>query len=463
LSHWRTKPDFRVDMTSVQVQSEIDALCAQSTNIIASVAKVHPSGSLPRLGHFDGTYFDPLYGTNSIRFEASFPLIFDDGTEWVINFPLFCMTGYALPQRKVQFEVSTLKWVKSHTTLPVPAVHAYDSSGTASWNALCRPCVILDRMPGKKITANDWKAMTNDQQLLIVDQLARIKAELTAQTFDRIGSVFFDDSHYSVRRLVSHTINRYCSIYAYNRKLVNIFNAPKSPYTTAMEFLVDMANLRLIYEARGSLEMSDAWVEMWIYRSMIPSLVPDEFNRGPFVLGHGNLDRAAVLFDDDFRLSGIINWGFSVTEPFQMASFLPPFFVGLPMENEAGVNLTGEIVACYAVTLRKYERELCQKSQNYDRPLLADLMGTPKILRNVGYFLTGSDILQNTAGIWENIIQPSFGGIDRASLLNLYRHAPGLLDEFMRTRLLLETSGVGSYPDISLMFLAIIGSGISKG
>jgi hypothetical protein len=45
----------------------------------------------------------------------------------------------------------------------------------------------------------------------------------------------------------------------------------------------------------------------------------------------------------------------------------------------------------------------------------------------------------------------------------MYRHAPGLLDEFKRTQLVLGTSEVGSYPDMSLMVLGIIRSGISKG
>jgi hypothetical protein len=112
-------------MSVEQIQGEIEALRALTPEILASVAKVHRSGSVPRLGPFDGTYYEPIYGPNTVRFEASFPVLFDDGTEWVINFPLLSRNGHA--HRTVESEVATLKWVKANTTLPVPLIHGYDS------------------------------------------------------------------------------------------------------------------------------------------------------------------------------------------------------------------------------------------------------------------------------------------------------------------------------------------------
>jgi hypothetical protein len=426
-------------MSSVEeIQGEIEALRSLTPEILASVAKVHPSGSLPRLGLFEGTYYEPIYGPTTVRCDVSFPVIFDDGTEWVINFPLLCRTAHAF--RKVETEVATLKWVKANTALPVPSVHGYDSLGNSSWNTLRRPCIVLDRMPGRHITNSDWEGMTTDQQLLVFDQLAKIKAELTTNSFPRIGSLYLKNGQIFVDRLISPTTNRYCTMHARNRRLADIFKMPKSPYSTAMEFLVDMANLRLLYEATRSTDMTEQWVDMWIYRSIIPSLIPDEFNRGPFFLGHSSLDRTAVLFDNQFRLTGIINWSFSVIEPVQIAALLPTFFKALPINYETEPHYLQGMVVYYAKALRKYELQIRQQKQKKgDQPFLGDLTEVPSILHNAGYFLSAPVSIENTEVVWEHIIQPTFGGVERATLMNLYRNAPGLLEEFKRTRLFLQS------------------------
>lgn len=431
-------------MSSIEeIKGEIEALRASTKEVLISVSQVHPSGSLPKLGPFDGCYYEPIYGPATVRFEVSFPVIFDDGTEWVINYPLLSRT--ANPGWKLDFEVATLKWVKTNTTLPVPSVHSYDPSGLASWNVLHRPCIILDRMPGRQITNNDWEGMNKDQQRLAIDGLAKIKAELTAHSFHRIGSIWYHDNKLFVQPLISHTVNRYCKMTAHDHRLVDIFKAPRSPYSTVMEYLLDMANFRLIYEANRSADMTEQWVDMWICRSLIPSLVLDEFNRGPFLLGHANLDRTAVLFDTEFRLTGVINWGFSVTEPIQIASSPPNFFTALPINYQKEPHILQEMLTYYAKALKKYELAVRQRKQiKDDRPFLGDLMQAPTILHDAGYFLSEPVTLENTQGIWETIIRTTFGGVERASLMNIYRNAPGLLEEFQRIRQFLQSLEVSS-------------------
>jgi hypothetical protein len=295
-------------------------------------------------------------------------------------------------------------------------------------------------MPGRHITNDDWEGMTKDQQLLVLDQIARIKAELTATSLSKIGSLVFKNGQFFLDRLISPTMNRYCCIHAHTRRLVDIFKAPKSPYSTAMEFLVDMANLRLLHEATRSTDMTEQLVDVWIYRSIIPSLIPDEFNHGPFFLGHSSLDRTAVLFNDQFQLTGIINWGFSVIEPVQLAALLPAFFKALPINYEMEPDWWPRMTLHYAKALKKYELQIRQQKQKTnDQPFLGDLTEAPSILQNACYFLFGPVSIDNTDDVWQYIIQPTFGGVERAALMDIYRNAHGLLEEFKRTRLFLQS------------------------
>lgn len=112
---------------------------------------------------------------------------------------------------------------------------------------------------------------------------------------------------------------------------MDIFKTPKSPYPTTIEYLIDITNIQLIHKIIGSTAINDRYVETWIYQSLIPSLILDEFNRGPFVLSHDCLDRTAVSFDDKFELTGVIHWEWSMTEPIQAAAIPPPFLRKLPI------------------------------------------------------------------------------------------------------------------------------------
>src|SRR5271167_3499054 len=115
------------------VPSETEALRALSSEITSTAAKLHPSGTTPKLGSFNDL------PPSRVRFEESFPLTFDDGTEWVINFPLFSRTHPELVPIKIASEVATMKWAKSHTTLPIPSIRGCDYDGTQPWNATHRP------------------------------------------------------------------------------------------------------------------------------------------------------------------------------------------------------------------------------------------------------------------------------------------------------------------------------------
>lgn len=427
------------------VHNEVEGLHALSSEIISTAAKIHPSGMTPQLGCFNDEPIDPVHWPSSIRFEASFPLTFVDGTEWVINFPLFSRTHRDLIPAKLGSEVATLHWAKTHTTLPIPSIRACDYYGTQPWNATRRPCIILDHMPGKHITNNDWERMTLEQRLLVVAHVARIKAELCMHSFTQIGSLFYHKTRrYKVERLVSEAVNRYCHLHG--QKHMDIFKAPKSPYPTAMEYLIDMANMRLIHEAIQSTAINDQYVEMWIYRSLIPSLILDEFNCGPFVLGHGYLDRTAVLFGDNFELTGIINWEWSMTEPLQVAAILPPFITGLPIDFDPESELWQQIHGHYVNALKTYEQHFrkVQPTKTEVPPVISNLVRHAVILQHAGFVASGSDG-DMTAELWKHLFEPTFGQIDHALFMNIYRNAPGLLEEFKRTRLFLQPREVNSY------------------
>ena len=95
------------------VHNELESLRALSSEITSTAAKLHPYDKTPRLGSLNDEPNDPVHLSSPFRFEASFPLTFDDGTQWVINFPLFSKTHPAYVPIKLSSEAATLSWVKA--------------------------------------------------------------------------------------------------------------------------------------------------------------------------------------------------------------------------------------------------------------------------------------------------------------------------------------------------------------
>jgi hypothetical protein len=89
---------------------------------------------------------------------------------------------------------------------------------------------------------------------------------------------------------------------------LELFTAPKSPYSSATHYNLDLANMRLLFEATRSSTLSNAFVHIWIFRPLLASSIVNDFDSGPLMLTHGFFKRDNVFFDRKFQLSAVINW-----------------------------------------------------------------------------------------------------------------------------------------------------------
>jgi hypothetical protein len=148
-----------------------------------------------------------------------------------------------------------------------------------------------------------------------------------------------------------------------------------------------------------------------------------------------------LLFDDNLQLSGVINWEFSMIEPILLVGTTPPWASGLVMNNAPTEPWL--LHATYVNALKKYEKKFREKRQQpiFDiQPLLDILIYSPRV--RLGEFFGNRCPTVTVDTLWQCVIQPTFGQVDRTTLLNIYRNAPGLLEEFKRTRVYIEAKAV---------------------
>src|SRR5579862_5060603 len=326
----------------MNVEEEVNMLKGLSAEIISTLAVCCPDRPKPvDMILIETEAIDPIHWPDAFHRHASFLLKWEARKPLVMSFPLTCRIHHDLVADKVKAEVGALLWAKNNTQLPIPRVRAYDPRGTHRGNATRRPFILHDHMPGKHITNKDWERMTNEQKYKVVGSVAKIVAEISIHPFDKIGSLYPEEQtpgvNVAVGPLLSYPVARYSILHDPNRKssqLARMFRASHSPYVSAMDYMIDTSNKHLLHRALASPVPSNQFLELWIYRSLIPSLVLDDYNRGPFVVRHGLLDRQALLFDEDYQLTGVIGWEFTHTAPLQIAALHPPFFGNLPMSWE---------------------------------------------------------------------------------------------------------------------------------
>jgi len=421
-------------MSEQDIENEIASIRSLAEEIIETVARIHPSNLRPNLGSFPPSEVpDNLRVIPGCNF--SIPLTFDDGTEWVIRFPLKTRTAFALMNRKILSEIATIKWLKRNTSIPCPTIHAFDADGNGEWNSTGLHCLIMDRIKGRALRNLEWRNLPSPQRDKVLRQIASIMVELGSHHFDGIGSpVEHPDGTIGLGPLAELTCNEYCVITGHPE----FFLGPFPPYPTVMEYSIALANMRLIYEALQVPVLSDTFTDMWLFRSLLPSLVLPEYNRGPFILKNGRLRREIVFFDDNYQLTGIINWEWSRTVPIQGATISPHFITIPPVwpVSPAELKWHQKIEQSYAEHVRQVEMTLATPQIQTDlRKQEVNQWGTA--LKAVDYVLSGG-LNQLSDTFWTAIFGPFFGNVDRVQFMRICKSAPGVMSEFSRIKAFIQ-------------------------
>jgi isoamyl acetate esterase len=123
----------------------------------------------------------------------------------------------------------------------------------------------------------------------------------------------------------------------------------------------------------------------WILEQALPSMVVEDHVYGPFPLCHVDLHHNNILFDKDFNITGIIDWGGAQTVPLERFLASPEFavFPGLSTEENAStIKFRDNFAAALRVRELTASRSVqgCGWSKHDITPspaLLSDLIGTP--------------------------------------------------------------------------------------
>ncbi|KAI5865644.1 hypothetical protein GGS23DRAFT_560127 [Durotheca rogersii] len=198
----------------------------------------------------------------------------------------------------IRSHVTTLRLIKSQTTIPVPEIYGFD---TTCDNEIGAPYICMSFMPGAPVS-QAWFDPLNPsleaRRLRILTSLSQALAQLAKFSFKKIGSLQAEEDG----RLVVGPC------YSWHENDDGSFSVVASgPYDTMSTYLRENSAVR---------KRDNEWgvAEYKLLDVIVPCL-PVGSRDESFVLSAPDLDSQNVLVDEEGNVTGIIDWDHVQTMP----------------------------------------------------------------------------------------------------------------------------------------------------
>ncbi|QKX54434.1 uncharacterized protein TRUGW13939_01520 [Talaromyces rugulosus] len=229
-------------------------------------------------------------------FNVVVALDFSDSVQWIARILLSQSTANDSDDESLSAsllsEVATMKLVREKTKIPVPLVFGYE----VSKNPLGYSYVLMEALPGNVLPSRFATSVPNEYK----KKIGRIS-----------HSGESDPNDVESLRVFPFPMTGY---------LANV-----GPFSTSLEYFYHFRKGQtrsLLEEHRGEAEWEAA---LWLLETAVTSMATEEFVNGPFPLCHLDLHFNNMLFDDEFNLTGIIDWSYAQTVPVERFVVSPEF------------------------------------------------------------------------------------------------------------------------------------------
>ena len=222
-------------------------------------------------------------------------------------------------------EVATMQFVRQKTQIPVPKVYAYDCTYS---NALGTPYIFMEYMAGKPYPFPfNGKRLIKDEDLSNIHaQLTEFSWQLSKHPFNAIGQIRHAPGG-GQDVVVGPIIDRKDRSYGpfmssktfYQNRAEKVLEFEKSQHSTETDS-----------EAKSSIESAELHVLAAKHAGK------ECFDTGPFILQHADMHWQNLLFDEECKIVGVIDWEWAQTVPVDSFNMLPWNFASkmLPFQSD---------------------------------------------------------------------------------------------------------------------------------
>ena len=257
----------------------------------------------------------------------------------IFRFPI--LGKVAFPKEKVIDEVSVMKYVAKHTSIPIPRLVRVSDS---SWG----PCIVMEFIEGG-LLSDTLKAPGEPGKLEVLDPnintqtltkayriMSKILIELSKCHFSHIGGVSQDQSGYLGigKRPLTMDTNQLVALANYPPD-----DLPASTFSTATDYFVALARNHMTHlrtQRNNAVDNEADCRRKYIARCLFLKIAKNfskAHNKGPFRLVCDDLRPSNVIVDDKLNLRCVIDWEFSYAAPAEF-TFCSPWWLLLAQPDD---------------------------------------------------------------------------------------------------------------------------------
>lgn len=236
-------------------------------------------------------------------------ILFEDGIIWLARFRL---PNHNMPPIKEKnfdrrSEFATYKFL-ANTAIPVPQV--YDvADDEDDLNSVGAGYILLEKLPGRSMV---WDEASEEQKISFSRQLADFYIDLEQHPFSKLGRLELSPTgHVEVGPAFFD--------YDSNRE-----PSPVGPFTCSNDYYTEVIRHQirdLQTDEISAISLDDLCL---MYTTLVENLPPNEI--GPFFLRHVDTRDVNFLVNEDYKITGIIDWELAIVT-FKGSAFQSPLLM----------------------------------------------------------------------------------------------------------------------------------------
>ena len=281
--------------------------------------------SIPQKLEYDRSTRSSVMGGMNYHIE----LVFDDGISWLARIRRSNVTSPPAELRDyiLRSEVSTLQFL-SATSIPVPKVFDYNF---CEKNPIGVGYILMEKLPGNSLR---WSLTTPEQRKKVTSQLADIYMELKAHPFAMTSSIY-DPGIYDIGLFARESLTDYSGT---KMKALGPYFSTKEYFTVYIQLTLDLIVRQELYVDRA--------VDAFLIHRFLLEIAPkacflSHADDEKFYLKHPDEKGDQILVDNEFNITGIIDWEWAYTDS-KSGAFNSPIVLLPVADFYAGKNSISE-------------------------------------------------------------------------------------------------------------------------
>lgn len=290
-----------------------------------------------------------------------FKITFSDGVIWIAR---ICHSptrgGDGGEDRKSMLsEIATLRTLRQRTTIPVPDVFAFEASRS---NEFGYPYMLMECLAGQTLASTVARHVPVAYHPHVARQFADVFFQLQNLSFDKLGRIWCGEG-----------CDEPPDIIAYE----GTDTAAPLP-ATSLEWFYNERQEQNRKAMKAHAQDPEWRTACWILKSAITQIIIEDRVHGPFPLCHFDLHYGNLLFDDEYNLTGVLDWSGAGTAPLERLAVSPEFitFPGITDEENQVIIDFRNAVRDNLADLEANARKLASSSTS--QTALSAILGTSR-------------------------------------------------------------------------------------